>query len=132
MKEIVYLTDITGTIGQWLESEFDDIIPQCIISGLRKVYKDAVTSLNYKTGTLTPEQLEIVKRDEKNAIFLNSPTKTYCLYNPDINAYWDAGVSSKEEIKNMIKNNCHLNSKWTFIYNFNEYIPEDKFVTKEE
>ena len=40
--ETVYLGDITGTIGEWLDAEFDDEVPNEVIKLLRKAYELAV------------------------------------------------------------------------------------------
>lgn len=37
--ETVYLTDITGTIGEWLDADFDDEVPSEVVELLKKVYK---------------------------------------------------------------------------------------------
>lgn len=44
--EIVYLTDITGTLGQWLDAEFSDEIPQEVIHALSTAYQLAVKALD--------------------------------------------------------------------------------------
>lgn len=41
----VYLTDITGTIGEWLDKEFDNEIPYEIIKLLEETYNLAVKEL---------------------------------------------------------------------------------------
>lgn len=43
--DTVYLTDITGTIGEWLDAEFDGEIPPDVVSLLRKAYELAVKNL---------------------------------------------------------------------------------------
>ena len=45
MDNIVYLTDITGVIGQWLDMEFDDEIPKEVIELLQKAYDTSVKEL---------------------------------------------------------------------------------------
>ena len=45
MDNIVYLTDITGVIGQWLDMEFDDEIPEEVIELLQKAYNASVKEL---------------------------------------------------------------------------------------
>ena len=40
----IYLTDITGTIGEWLDSEFVDV-PYEVIELLTKAYEIAVNEL---------------------------------------------------------------------------------------
>lgn len=42
---IIYLTDITGTLGEWLDMDFDDEIPHEIIELLEKVYNLATMQL---------------------------------------------------------------------------------------
>lgn len=37
--ETIYLTDITGTIGEWLDAEFDDEVPNEVIQLLKKAYE---------------------------------------------------------------------------------------------
>ena len=44
--DIVYLTDISGTIGQWLDMEFDDEVPYEIIELLEKVYSLTVKQIS--------------------------------------------------------------------------------------
>ena len=44
--DIVYLTDITGTIGEWLDTEFGDDIPDEVIRLLYKAYDIAVKELD--------------------------------------------------------------------------------------
>ena len=34
----IYLTDITGTIGEWLEAYFDDEVPNEVVDLLIKAY----------------------------------------------------------------------------------------------
>ena len=40
--ETIYLTDITGTIGEWLDAEFDDEIPNEVVKLLKKTYELSV------------------------------------------------------------------------------------------
>ncbi len=40
--ETVYLTDITGTIGEWLDADFDSEVPNEVIELLKKAYEIAV------------------------------------------------------------------------------------------
>ena len=40
--ETVYLTDITGTIGEWLDADFDSGVPNEVIELLKRVYEIAV------------------------------------------------------------------------------------------
>lgn len=40
--EVIYLDDITGTIGEWLDAEFDDEIPNEVIGLLKKAYELSV------------------------------------------------------------------------------------------
>ena len=42
----VYLTDITGTIGQWLDTDFDDEVPAGVIELLREAYRAATKALD--------------------------------------------------------------------------------------
>ena len=42
----IYLTDITGYIGEWLDYGFDDEVPYEVIELLKKAYKIAVENLN--------------------------------------------------------------------------------------
>lgn len=44
--DIVTLTDITGTIGEWLDAEFDDELPDELIRLLYKAYDIAVKELD--------------------------------------------------------------------------------------
>ena len=44
--ETIYLTDITGTIGQWLDMGFDDEVSQEVVALLGKVYMAASLELN--------------------------------------------------------------------------------------
>ena len=37
----IYLTDIVGTIGEWLDAEFDNEVPNEVVGLLHKVYKIA-------------------------------------------------------------------------------------------
>lgn len=37
--DIIYLDDITGTIGQWLDEGFDEEVPTEVIRLLQEVYK---------------------------------------------------------------------------------------------
>jgi hypothetical protein len=41
----IYLTDITGVIGEWLDMEFDNEVPYEVISLLEKAYNLAVKEL---------------------------------------------------------------------------------------
>lgn len=43
--ETIYLTDITGTIGEWLDTGFDNEVPNEVIELLTKVYEFAVKEL---------------------------------------------------------------------------------------
>lgn len=43
--ETIYLTDITGTIGEWLDTEFNNEVPNEIVELLEKAYKIAVKEL---------------------------------------------------------------------------------------
>ena len=43
--ETIYLTDITGTLGEWLDMEFDNEVPYEVISLLQKAYELAVKEL---------------------------------------------------------------------------------------
>ena len=40
--ETIYLTDITGTIGEWLDVEFDDEVPNEVVKLLKKAYELSV------------------------------------------------------------------------------------------
>ena len=42
-EEVIYLTDITGVIGEWLGSEFDSEVPKEVINLLRMAYEMSVT-----------------------------------------------------------------------------------------
>ena len=42
----IYLTDITGTLGEWLDSTFEDDVPKAVIDLLSKAYNLAVKELN--------------------------------------------------------------------------------------
>lgn len=42
----IYLTDITGTLGEWLDSAFEDDVPNAVIDLLSKAYNLAVEELN--------------------------------------------------------------------------------------
>ena len=44
--ETVYLTDITGTIGEWLDAEFDSEVPWEVASLLQRAYEIAVKELD--------------------------------------------------------------------------------------
>lgn len=44
-KRIIYLTDITGTIGEWLDVDFDIEVPNEVIELLEKAYEIAVKEL---------------------------------------------------------------------------------------
>ena len=37
--DIIYLTDITGTIGEWLDAEFDSEVPNEVVELLTKAYE---------------------------------------------------------------------------------------------
>ena len=41
----VYITDITGVIGEWLDMEFDDEIPNEVIDLLQETYNAAIKKL---------------------------------------------------------------------------------------
>lgn len=41
--DTVYLTDITGTLGEWLDAEFDSEVPVRVIRLLQEAYKVAVS-----------------------------------------------------------------------------------------
>ena len=41
----IYLTDITGTIGEWLDTEFDNEVPSEVIKLLEQAYNIAVQNL---------------------------------------------------------------------------------------
>lgn len=43
--EVVYLDDVTGTIGEWIEEGFDEEIPAEIIELLKKAYDLAVKEM---------------------------------------------------------------------------------------
>lgn len=43
--DFVYLTDITGTLGEWLDSEFDNDVPYDVVSLLQKAYEVATSKL---------------------------------------------------------------------------------------
>lgn len=43
--ETIYLTDITGTIGEWLDGYFDDEVPNKIVDLLIKAYNLAEKEL---------------------------------------------------------------------------------------
>lgn len=43
--ETIYLTDITGTIGEWLDTEFDNEVPYEVVELLKKAYKIAAKEL---------------------------------------------------------------------------------------
>ena len=43
--ENTYLTDITGTLGEWLDTGFDNEVPYEIISLLIQAYEKAVEKL---------------------------------------------------------------------------------------
>ena len=43
--ETIYLTDITGTIGEWLDGDFDDEVPNAVVDLLVKAYKLSVKEL---------------------------------------------------------------------------------------
>lgn len=43
--DTIYLTDITGTIGEWLDTAFDNEVPNKTIALLEKVYNLAVKEL---------------------------------------------------------------------------------------
>ena len=45
MDNIVYLTDITGVIGEWLDMDFDDEVPYEVIELLQKAYNKAVEKM---------------------------------------------------------------------------------------
>ena len=40
--DVVYLNDITGTIGEWLDRWFDDEVPNDVIKLLEEAYRTAV------------------------------------------------------------------------------------------
>ena len=42
VMETVYLEDITGTIGEWLDADFDDCVPKEVIKLLTRAYELAV------------------------------------------------------------------------------------------
>ena len=44
--EIVCLTDITGTIGAWLDAYFDDEVPNEVVGLLKKAYEAATKELD--------------------------------------------------------------------------------------
>lgn len=46
--EIVYLTDITGHIGEWLDAEFDNEVPEEIFDLLSKTYRLASELIDVK------------------------------------------------------------------------------------
>lgn len=46
--ETVYLTDITGYIGEWLDAEFDDEVPEEIFDLLSKAYRLASELIDAK------------------------------------------------------------------------------------
>lgn len=50
--DIVTLTDITGTIGEWLDAEFDDELPDELIRLLYKAYDIAVKELDKTEGAI--------------------------------------------------------------------------------
>ena len=43
--DTIYLTDIIGTIGEWLDTDFDSEIPNEVITLLEKAYGLAVKEL---------------------------------------------------------------------------------------
>lgn len=47
--ETIYLTDITGTIGEWLDGEFDDEMPDEVVDLLEQAYALAVGSIEAKS-----------------------------------------------------------------------------------
>ena len=48
--ETVYLTDITGTIGEWLDTDFDNEVSNEIIKLLTDVYNLAAKELCKNDG----------------------------------------------------------------------------------
>ena len=43
--DTIYLTDITGTIGEWFDADFDVEVPNEVIELLKKAYEIAVKEL---------------------------------------------------------------------------------------
>jgi hypothetical protein len=41
----IYLDDIAGTIGEWLDADFDSEVPYEVITLLQRAYKIAVKEL---------------------------------------------------------------------------------------
>lgn len=44
--DTIYLTDITGTLGAWFDTDIDDEVPNEVITLLKKAYKLAVKELD--------------------------------------------------------------------------------------
>ena len=40
--DTIYLDDITGTIGEWLDADFDNEVPQKVVDLLKRAYEIAV------------------------------------------------------------------------------------------
>lgn len=40
--DTIYLDDITGTIGEWLDADFDNEVPQEVVDLLKRAYEIAV------------------------------------------------------------------------------------------
>lgn len=49
--EVVYLDNITGTIGQWLDNNFDNSIPSEVITLLQKAYELSAKLLSNRLKT---------------------------------------------------------------------------------
>ena len=62
--ETIYLTDITGTIGEWLETKFDIEVPSEVIDLLKKAYKLASQDLDKKSKA-SNDLLEDLRIEQK-------------------------------------------------------------------
>ena len=82
--ETVYLTDITGHIGEWLDAEFDDEVPKEICNLLSQTYRlmsefiDAKYKLNKYNSLLK----------EKHGEEITVQIKDYIEDNDGIRYYW--------------------------------------------
>ena len=47
-EEIVCLTDITGTIGEWMETGFDDEVPRVVSDLLRSAYEASALTMSQR------------------------------------------------------------------------------------
>lgn len=97
----VYLTDITGTIGEWLDIDFDSEVPNEVIELLKKAYEFSVNKMDNKDKVIIDKyNFMLKKRYGKN---ITVEIKSYIDDDKNIQYYYTSARYDNSDVYETIE-----------------------------